>query len=364
MDGLVVKHILCFLVSFCGSYALIPLFLKKAVEIGFLDRPDGVIKNHQKPIPYMGGIAVYAGFISALIFVLPYSSMPWWLLLGTATLMLVGLIDDVKILRPGRKLLGQCIAVTCFLHGGLLLKTHYLSSYFTLALSIFWMLLVINAFNLIDIMDGLSSLVALISGSAFFTLALLFGQYQVSLLMLAFIGPLFAFFLYNKPPARIYLGDAGALFIGGFLAAVPLLIPWGSSAPYAYCASIVILAIPLLEVFFLVLIRTRLGIPFYLGSPHHFALYLQRKGWSKQVILVFIGVVGIVLSSVAIVFACNYITMKLFIILGLLFFVAWSVIIFSSLFTKCLDKEEKKTTMTPPMNYKNNHEPLVAKGKR
>jgi UDP-N-acetylmuramyl pentapeptide phosphotransferase/UDP-N-acetylglucosamine-1-phosphate transferase len=170
------------------------------------------------------------------------------------------------------------------------------------------MLSVINAFNLVDVMDGLATLIAFMGGLTFLVIALYLHCFSVSLLLLAFLGPLGAFFIYNKPSAKIYLGDAGSMFIGGFLAATPLLLPWSQQSLDAYYTPVVILAVPLLEVFALVIIRSWLGIPFYYGSPHHFSIYLQRKGWSKSNVLGFTGIMCLCFSLLACLFLTNNIS--------------------------------------------------------
>lgn len=305
-----------------------PLVAKTARLLRILDLPDGVIKIHEQPIPYLGGLAVYVAFIMTLGVFYPFNNTVLWLLLGSTILLFVGLIDDLAVLNPGQKFFGQCVAVCCFLKGGLWLKSIFFSSFFTLAFSGFWMLSIINAFNLIDVMDGLSSLVAIITASSFFLMALFFGVYDISLLLLAFIGAMIAFFFYNKPPARIYLGDAGALFVGGFLAAIPLLLPWSSRSFDAYYAAPVIFAVPLLELFYLVVIRTRLGIPFYKGSPHHFSIYLMRKKWKKGSVLCFVGGMNLLLFVGAMNYLVYLFSPSWLAIFCILFFIIWSLIIF------------------------------------
>ncbi|MFA6527753.1 MAG: MraY family glycosyltransferase, partial [Candidatus Babeliales bacterium] len=235
---------------------------------------------------------------------------------------------DLKALQPGHKFFWHIFAVLCFLKGGLSLKTTFLSSIPNLFFSAFWMLTIINAFNLIDVMDGLASLVAIVATSTLFGIALCFKQYSLSLLLLTFLGPLLAFFIYNRPPARIYLGDTGALFIGGFLAAVPMLFNWSGQSITAYYAPIIILGVPTLEVVSLVIIRTWLGIPFYKGSPHHFSIFLQKKGWSKNTVLLFTTLASAILSAIALCFLFGIISWIIMMLCLAVFLALWSIIVF------------------------------------
>jgi UDP-GlcNAc:undecaprenyl-phosphate/decaprenyl-phosphate GlcNAc-1-phosphate transferase len=320
---LVVRHVFALGFSFLLSFYLIPILIKAALQKGFLDNPDGKIKVHENPIPHFGGIAIYIGFVATLAITYPFENVILWLILGSTLLLFVGLIDDLKALRPLQKFGGQIIAVLCFLKGGFALKNSFFRDPFlplNFFVSGFWMLSVINAFNLVDVMDGLSSTIALVAAMAFFVIALLFKLYTITLLLLSFIGALLAFFLYNKPPAKIYLGDAGAMFVGGFLSSVPFLFPWSSKAKNAYYVPVVILAIPLMEVFFLVIIRACKGIPFYQGSPHHFCLYLLKKGWRKKEVLLFTGVAGAFLSLSAIFFFQGCLSLLWIVSLGGVFF--------------------------------------------
>lgn len=330
MKLVLIRHIFATGFSFLIGFYLIPAIIKSSLKFGIMDVPDGKIKCHKSPIPYLGGLAIYLSFIATLCLVYPFENKILWLLLGSTLLLFVGLIDDLKVLRPGQKLLGQLVAVVCFLKGGFWLKTTFLSSYFNLFLSGFWMLSVINAFNLVDVMDGLAATIAIISTISFLVIAVIFQQYTISLLLATFLGAVFAFIIYNKPPARIYMGDAGSMFLGGFLAAIPLLISWSSQSIDAYYTPVVILAVPLLEIFFLVLIRSWIGIPFYRGSPHHFSIYLQKKGWSKNKVLYFVVAMGALFTLVGFLFLFELINFGVMLALLLVLFGAWTKIVFFS----------------------------------
>ncbi len=303
--------------------------MRAAIWFGILDVPDGKVKCHRQPVPYLGGLAVYVGFISVFFYAYSCDTYMYWLLLGVTILLITGLIDDLWALLPGQKLIGQLLAVCCFVFCGLYFKESFFASYINIVFSVFWMLTIINAFNLVDVMDGLSSLIAIIAGVSFLIIAILGENFGVSLLLISFLGAMCAFFLHNKPPAKIYLGDMGSLFIGGLLSAIPLLLPWSDFVVDMRCAPIFILSILLLEVFSLVVIRTILGIPFYRASPHHFSLYLQRKGWSKWVILLYTGIMGVAFAAVGIFHFINALSFMaaLIFILGLVVF--WCLIVFT-----------------------------------
>jgi len=311
------------------SFFTTPLFIKIAFARGILDQPTS-LKNHKSPTPYLGGLAVYSSFIIVLALFFPVDWNLSLFLIGSTLLMLVGLVDDLMPLSAFYKFLGQIIAALCFLKGGFSLKQEFLDSfsysllpYFLMWISFFWILTVINALNLVDIMDGLASTVALGSLTGFFIFSYLYGLYSVALVVIICIGALAGFLYFNKTPAKIYLGDAGSLLIGGLLATIPFMIPWGTYTIFGFLTPVIILGVPLVEVASLIIIRTYKRIPFYLGSPDHFAHYLLAQGWTKNGVLLFVSVFNVVLIMVSLLFNLGYLSLLATIVVLLALLVAW-----------------------------------------
>lgn len=328
MDFIVVRLFFGLIFSFLFTYYLLPICITIAHKYCIIDKPDGCIKVHENPTPYLGGAAIYIGFLATLGLVFPFNNQFFLFLIGSTLLFYVGFIDDLIALKPYQKFTGQGIAVLCFLKAGFYLKSYFFYQVWTIPVSALWMLLVINAFNLIDIMDGLASLVALCASINFLYISLIMEQQIVSLFLCSFIGSLGAFFCFNKPRAKIYMGDAGSLFIGGLLSVIPFLFPWSSIGFYGYVVPIVVLAIPLLEVVSLICIRTIKRIPFYRPSKDHFALYLKRKGFNEYEILYFVAGASLVLMVTSILFVYQSITFAHLALLGALFLVGWAYFIF------------------------------------
>lgn len=286
------------LIAFSITWYIVPILSQVARKLGVIDVPDGKIKNHKKPTPYLGGLAVYIGFLVSLAFVAPFHNSLFLPLIGSTILLFVGLIDDVIVLTPAQKFFGQGVAVFCFLKLGLLSKIDFFAHHiWYVPLSALWILTIVNAFNLVDVMDGLATLIAMFATAGFIGAALITGVLEVVYILGAFLGALGGFFCHNKPPAKVYLGDAGSLFIGGVLATIPFVIPWGTCSSYGLYVPFLFLSIPLAEVIMLVVVRTWLKIPFYKASPHHFSLVLQRRGWSKLEILITTGILSLFVVS-------------------------------------------------------------------
>lgn len=345
MHAIIIRHVFAFVFSLLLGIYLVPIIIQAALKLGFVDVPDGRLKLQKKPVAYLGGLAVFLPFITTLGLCLPFDNQVGFLLLGTTLLLFIGLIDDLKVLTPRQKFFGQFVAVLSLLKGEFSLKTALFGSIPNIALSAFWILSVINAFNLVDVMDGLCATLALVGSVIFCTMAILAGNHVVSVLLLAFIGSLLAFLVYNKPNARIYLGDAGSLFIGGFMGAVPLLMSWDPTvfaAPDTYVwyneyvrplcevffIPALVVGIPLIEVIGLFIIRTRLGIPFYNGSPHHFSIYLQKRGWNKWYVLLFSANAAFLLGLLALMLAQGVVHFYVLVSSLAVFILTWIYIIF------------------------------------
>jgi len=322
MDAILIRHIFAITFSCLFGLYLIPIVIKAAIKIRFFDAPDGKLKHQKEPVPYLGGIGVFIPFITTLGLCYPFQNHILWLLLGCTLLLFIGLIDDIKVLKPSQKFLGQTIAVLCFIKGGFSLKTDFMISLFHMGCLGFWMLTVINAFNLVDVMDGLCATLALCGALAFFVFSLINHIYTTSLLLAAFIGSILAFLFFNKPNAKIYLGDSGSLFIGGFLSTMPLFLSCPRISSHVFDIGIgwffvlfetllvptLVLAVPLIEVASLFAIRSYIGIPFYNGSPHHFSIYLQKKGKNKWWVLLFATIMALLFSMFAGLFMYDLIT--------------------------------------------------------
>lgn len=330
MQTVVVKLFFSTLLSFLITYALIPRLCIFAQRLGIVDTPDGLIKRHEHATPYLGGVGVYVGFIAGLALMLPRESTTITLLVGSTLLLFIGLLDDLLAMKPYQKFAGQILAALCFLKGGLFLKEQFFQDFWMIGIpiSLLWLLTVINALNLVDVMDGLATTIAGGALISFLVIALWFGNYGIAIVLSSLIGALFGFFLYNRPPARIYLGDAGSLFLGGVLASVPFLFSWSRMHPMGYGVPAIILAIPLLEVVTLMAVRTYRGIPFYKASPDHFSIYLQQRGWTKNQILGYVFVLSMLLLIGSLLFLTGGMTLVQLIASGVVFILSWYAVLF------------------------------------
>jgi len=266
---------------------------------GWIDRPDGGRKQHAFPVPRVGGVAVFAAFAcaSAALTVAPgiqpsvLASVRFtsFHVLAAGVLVLgVGLLDDVRGVRPATKL-GVQIVAAGYLYwsgfritsisdplGGGALDLGILS----LPLTLLWLVGVSNAFNLIDGLDGLATGIALCATATLFVAASVNGRLEIALLGAALGGALLGFLRYNFSPASIFLGDSGALFVGFALAAFAVRGNMKSSTAIAIAAPLLALAVPLLDTVAALVRRVLQGKPIFQADADHIHHHLLRRGLS------------------------------------------------------------------------------------
>jgi len=257
-----------------------------AFKTGFLSHPNPLVAQHTAPVPYLGGVAVFAAATTAIAAgqIMPLSLLgvapvpAGWFWLGGLGFLLLGLTDDLSPFRPMPKLALQ-FALTFAV---LLLTTatpRTAVELFLLATQVLWIVLIVNAVNLTDVCDGLMTGLAVI---ALVTIAITKPDHATWALLLACSAA--SVLLFNFPPARIYQGDAGSHLLGFTLGAMTLPdISLASSqlGPVALTFGPLLLGVFLFEVAFITKMRHNKGLPWWKGSPDHFALRMQAAGVSK-----------------------------------------------------------------------------------
>ena len=253
-----------------------PRVREAAIRFGIVDRPDGRLKTHAEPVPYLGGLAICLAFLLALALTFDFSEEVLGLLLAGSIVVILGLVDDLGQLAPWTKLAGQLVAVLVLIKSGIHIKLTFLPYPVAIALSVLWLLAVTNAFNLIDIMDGLSAGTAMVAAITLLVVAELGGGSTAATLLAGLAGACLGFLRYNFQPARIYMGDTGSMFLGLLLGALAMDNAYTEFNRVAALAPALILGVPLFDMLFVMYIRWRRGLPVMLGSPDHVALRLRK----------------------------------------------------------------------------------------
>jgi len=288
-----VSYAVAFFFALSLAYALTPLFQRIAVKFRILDHPVPNIKIHPKPVPYLGGLAIWLAFIVTLLGVRLLTHFPTGTLrnlrgifYGGTLIMVLGLIDDIWKLDYRVKFFGQFIASLILIIYNI--RIEFVSSLpLSIFLTIFWVVGITNAINIIDIMDGLAAGVAVVAGLAFSFIALPTEKIYVNFAALALAGSCLGFLRYNWQPARIFMGDSGSLFIGFILAAISLGESYTTINNIGLFAPLLVLGIPIYDTLLVIFFRMLKGKSIFAGSLDHFSFRLEAMGYHrKKVVLI------------------------------------------------------------------------------
>ena len=296
-------YAIAFIVAALLAGWLTPRMRDAALRFGIVDRPDGRLKTQREPVPYLGGLAIYLAFLLALALTLRFDERVLGILLAGSIVVILGLVDDLGQLGPWTKLAGQLVAVSVLIKSGIYIQLTFLPPILAIVLSVLWLLAVTNAFNLIDVMDGLSAGNACVASIVLLVIADLDGGVTAATLLAALAGSCLGFVRYNFAPARIYMGDAGSMFIGLLLGALAMDIAYTKHNRLGALAPALVLGLPLFDMLFVMYIRRLRGLPIMTGSPDHIALRLRhwRFGTRQTVVLSYgitalLGAAGLVLT--------------------------------------------------------------------
>ena len=287
------EYFLLFALTYLLVGGLTPIMRRIAIATDVVDRPNSSHKSHKKPVPYLGGVAIIIGVItvslSASLFS-NFTSSTFWLaasVLGPAlALGFIGLWDDIKNLKPLPRFIAQSFAG--IFTAVLLVVTDTAgnptgSKLFDSIFTIFWVVGICNAINFFDNLDGGAAGTVAISSIALAYLALTGDQYLVAALATVTAGATLGFLVWNKSPAKIYMGDAGALFLGVLIATLTIrLHPSSNTSISSFLVPILLLAIPILDTTTAVLSRLRRGLSPFQGGQDHLSHRLIRIGLSRK----------------------------------------------------------------------------------
>lgn len=269
-------------VSFAITSALVAFTIHLCRKRGWVAKPRSD-RWHKGTPAFFGGVPIWCGFMLAALALLPFSYHLLWKVIAIATLVfLLGVSDDIFHFRAGPKLVVQILAALLVLNCGLFYPLRD-SILVNGILSLLWIVGITNAFNLLDNMDGLSAGVAVIA--AVYLCAFFFGHPPpgAALLVVILAGAIAGFLFFNFYPARIFMGDGGSLFIGFLLGTVSLFgITHVSGVPALVLAPITVLAIPLLDTFFVSVTRRLRGQPVSVGGTDHSSHRLVRLGLCER----------------------------------------------------------------------------------
>lgn len=283
------------------SFSLCPFFRIIALRYGIIDHPNSSVKTHRESTPYLGGCAIALAFMVSLTLV-RWLALPNYpigtlrpiqgIFYGGFLILLLGLVDDIVSggLSFKEKFFIQFIASAVLLFYDI--QIHFIAPrWLAFIFTMIWVTGVMNALNIIDIMDGLAGGIAVVATLAFLFISLPTEHIYVNLTSVVMAGACLGFLPFNfSKKHKMFMGDTGSLFVGYVLASLSLGTEYTTLHNAGVLAPILILGVPLYDTFFVMLIRYRKGLSPFLGSKDHFALRLEKIGYSRaQIVWLSIG---------------------------------------------------------------------------
>ncbi|MEL6341919.1 MAG: MraY family glycosyltransferase [Myxococcota bacterium] len=314
-------YIIAFAISLLASVILTRFIRDLALRFSLVDAPAGGRKIHRRPIPRLGGIAIIIAFALPLIGLAVWDNrlstqlfaehdLLWALVAGGGVIFATGIYDDIRGMRSLIKLVAQIAAGLLVFAAGVrieaisvpFLSPVQLDLFVSLPLTLFWIVLVTNAVNLIDGMDGLAGGVAVLAGGTLMIMSGIEGNTLAALLLCCLVGATLGFLVYNVNPASIFMGDTGSLMLGFLLALVSIHSSQKSYTLFSILAAFMVLGIPIFDLSMAVVRRYLVGRPIFSADQHHVHHILLRKGLTQSQSVILLFAAAVVLEMLAFVF--------------------------------------------------------------
>ncbi len=310
--------ILC---SFILSLLLVPVTIKISARFN-ISKPAK--SDHGKPC--IGGIGIYMAFLAAILSSLFFIRLPAMKLSGIIAssfiILILGLIDDIKDLRPMLKILGELSGISILIFCGFFTKITFIPGWVNACITVIWLLFITNAFNLLDIMDGLMSGLVVIISLSLLVIAFINKDIFSCVILTALIGAHAGFLRYNYPPAKVYMGDTGSLFSGFLLAVAAINISYAPmERKIALLTPILTMSLPIYDTLFLIVMRIKKKKPIFNKTRDHFALRLVTMGCSikKSIWIMYILSIFLAFSGIIVAFNRNSTGLAVLAVVGLVF---------------------------------------------
>ena len=337
------------IVTFLASLILVPIVKKIAIHINAMDEPNER-KIHKVPMPRLGGLAIFLAFLLGYILYGDVSTQMLSILIGGFLLILVGIVDDINPVKARYKLIAQIIAATIVVLYGELYFTNVTLLGFNIYFNEFWgsltsIIFIVAITNAINLIDGLDGLAAGISSIYFLTIAIIafilnrIGGLDV-IISLIMLGSTLGFLFHNFPPAKIFMGDTGSLFLG-FMISIIALLGYKVTTFTSLIVAILILAIPIFDTLFAILRRILKGQNIGVADKEHFHHQLLKMKYSPTKSILIIYAIDIAFAAVSIFYVLgdNQIAIAIYVILMIL-------LLFVILKTDILFEHKKKNEIT------------------
>lgn len=312
---------------------LFPMVKWISYHVGALDYPNER-KVHKKPMPVMGGLMIYLGFLFGYMLFVPQSTQMLAILIASFIVVITGILDVIKPLRAREKLVGQVVAALIIVFYGkiLLNDISFFGYYFDFGwlaypITIVFIVAVMNCINLIDGLDGLADGISMIFFITIGVLAFIMHNLGSLEITIAFImiGACLGFLIFNFNPAKIFMGEIGSMFLG-FMIAVVCLLGFKAVTLTSLVVPMLILAIPILDTLFAILRRIIHHKPIYEADRQHLHHQLLNKKFSQKTTVLIIYAVSILFSSASVFYVLKDRKIGAIIYIVLVLLITWVVL--------------------------------------
>lgn len=320
-----------FALAFLITFASVPIVRVIAFKLNAVDVPRDNRRMHKKPIPRMGGAAIFLGFIvSVACFTGVIDHELIAILVGALIIVIVGILDDIYQLKPVVKLIGQIVAAIVviwggvridfftipFAMGGKLINLDFLS----IPVTFVWIILITNAVNLIDGLDGLAASISGISALALVFLTIVMDIPHIGVVLVAVAGACFGFLPFNQHPAKIFMGDTGALFLGFILSTLSIQGFFKGYTLVSLIIPIIVLGLPLFDTSFAILRRLAKGQGIMHADRGHLHHKLIDKGFSQRETVTMLCTLSSMLSFTAVVLITKGLNRAIVLVIAMVLF--------------------------------------------
>lgn len=326
-------------IAFAVSFLVSPLVKSFAYKIKAIDVPKDGRRMHDHPIPRLGGLAIFFGFLVSLLLFVNIDRQMRGILLGAVLIVVLGVMDDISALRAKFKFVVQIAAALIAVAHGVQIQIltnpnvfseepYWELGWLSIPVTVLWIVGVTNAVNLIDGLDGLANGVSTISALTMLVIALLIGEGQTALVMAALVGACLGFLPYNKNPAKMFMGDTGSTFLGYILATISIQGLFKYYAIVSFVAPFLILGLPIFDTAFAIIRRVAHGQSPMAPDRGHVHHRLIDMGLSQKQAVAALYVVSSILGLSAVVLTTSgeVKAMLLLLALGCVAYVASRVI--------------------------------------
>ncbi|WP_042221500.1 glycosyltransferase family 4 protein [Oceanobacillus manasiensis] len=305
----ITELVLAFIISCVTTLLVTPILIKLVTRLKLIDIPDDR-KKHATPIPSLGGLAIFIGAAAGFIYLQPVSSQMTAIVVGAIIILVTGILDDIFAIRALYKLAGQIAAASVVVSSGLVIEkltvpfmgTVYFNDFVGIVLTIFWIVAASNAINLIDGLDGLAAGVSAIGLSSILVMAVLDYRIVVVYLCTILIGSCIGFLYHNFYPAKIFMGDTGALFLGYSIAIVAMLGLFKNVAFFSFIVPIIVIAVPVFDTILAIIRRTMNNQGIATADNKHIHYQLMEMGYSHRGAVLIIYAFSLFFGCMAIIF--------------------------------------------------------------